>query len=160
MKINALILSILTISLTACAKQNTEEALPTGASEVTVIETVNVIPEKILPTADNVQTSLDWNGTYKGTMPCANCEGIETKLELNKNETYKLYRKYIGLKDIQQEELEEGSFTFDTKKPSIIFLGSPSNRKVFLGENYAEFLDEDGDKITGPLAEMNKLKKD
>ena len=28
--------------------------------------------------SDNSQNSLDWEGTYKGIIPCADCEGIKT----------------------------------------------------------------------------------
>nr|WP_250850238.1 copper resistance protein NlpE N-terminal domain-containing protein [Acinetobacter sp. ANC 5378] len=34
---------------------------------------------------DTVETSLDWAGEYKGVFPCADCEGIETDLELKSN---------------------------------------------------------------------------
>ena len=30
----------------------------------------------------NSRNSLDWNGVYKGVLPCADCEGIETVITL------------------------------------------------------------------------------
>lgn len=162
MKKTALILSILAISLAACSKPKTEEkaTTPAATSEVTATQPVSASSETSLPTADNAQTALDWAGEYKGTMPCADCDGIKTKLELNDDKTFELSREYLGKKNTEQKSKEKGSFTFDAKNPSIIALGAPENRKVFIGENYVQFLDEDGNKITGSTADLYKLKKD
>ena len=35
----------------------------------------------------NAQNSLDWNGTYKGVLPCADCAGIEKEITLYKDQT-------------------------------------------------------------------------
>ena len=37
-----------------------------------------VVQNPSVATGDNSMTALDWAGTYKGTVPCADCEGIET----------------------------------------------------------------------------------
>ncbi len=34
-----------------------------------------------MSTGDNSQNSLDWPGTYTGTLPCADCEGIKTEIK-------------------------------------------------------------------------------
>lgn len=39
---------------------------------------------------DNSRNSLDWEGTYKGILPCADCEGIETMVILKDNDRYTL----------------------------------------------------------------------
>jgi uncharacterized lipoprotein NlpE involved in copper resistance len=38
-------------------------------------------------------------GTYQGTFPCADCEGIETTLTLNQNGRYTIARTYKGKGD-------------------------------------------------------------
>lgn len=43
--------------------------------------------------------ALDWDGTYTGILPCANCEGIDYQLTLHNNNTYTLIRHYEGLKN-------------------------------------------------------------
>jgi len=43
---------------------------------------------KVLADSHNSQNSLDWQGTYKRVTPCADCEGIETKIILNSDYTY------------------------------------------------------------------------
>ncbi|REG92053.1 copper resistance protein NlpE [Algoriphagus antarcticus] len=117
------------------------------------------IEEKRLYKADNSATSLDWNGTYKGTVPCANCEGIEIRLTLNINRTYILVTNYLGRNDALEQE-NTGSFTWD-EAGSIITLGKvpqgPTHYKV--GENRIWQLDMSGNMITGDLADHYILTK-
>ena len=37
--------------------------------------------------AHNSQNSLDWAGVYQGILPCADCEGFDTVITLNWDET-------------------------------------------------------------------------
>ncbi|WP_192347063.1 copper resistance protein NlpE [Algoriphagus sp. Y33] len=110
-------------------------------------------------TSDNSATSLDWSGTYKGTVPCASCEGIETTLTLNSDFTYKIVTNYLGRNDALEEE-NTGSFTWD-ETGSIITLEkvsqAPSLYKV--GENRIWQLDMEGNMITGDLADHYILTK-
>lgn len=46
--------------------------------------------------AHSSRTSLDWAGAYVGTLPCADCPGIETRLTLDANGGYRLATRYIG----------------------------------------------------------------
>lgn len=115
--------------------------------------------ENYLYSGDNSATSLDWNGTYKGTVPCASCEGIETTLTLNIDLTYILSTHYFGRNDALEEDYM-GTFTWD-KTGSIITLeqvsSGPSKYKV--GENRLWQLDMDGNMITGDLADHYILTK-
>ena len=43
----------------------------------------------------NAETSLDYEGTYKGVLPAADCPGIETTLILNPDKTFTLHSVYI-----------------------------------------------------------------
>lgn len=162
MKKTVLVLSILSMSLMACSKSNTEITTETTASsETTIVQSVEAsAPVSSEPmSSESAETSLDWDGEYKGSLPCADCEAIKTKLKLNKDKTFELSQKYVGIKDTEQESKAKGSFTFDVKNPSIILLGAPENKKIFIGENYIQFLDEDDNKITGPMADLYILKK-
>ncbi|WP_339875894.1 copper resistance protein NlpE [uncultured Algoriphagus sp.] len=108
---------------------------------------------------DNTATSVDWAGTYKGTVPCASCEGIETVLTLNMDSTYKLTTHYFGRNDALEEE-NTGSFTWD-ETGSIITLekvsDGPTQYKV--GEDRIWQLDMKGNMITGELADHYILTK-
>ncbi len=109
--------------------------------------------------AHNSQNSLDWQGTYKGVTPCADCEGIETEIVLNADLTFTLKTKYLGKVDGKVFQ-ETGSFVWD-KTGGIISLeglkGRPSQYKV--GENRLIQLDMEGNVITGDLAEKYVLTK-
>lgn len=109
--------------------------------------------EPIVYTQDNSATSLDWNGTYKGTVPCARCEGIETTLTLNIDLTYKLSTHYFGLNDALEED-DMGTFSWD-KTGSVITLENASNGFAHykVGENRLWQLDMQGNIITGDLAD-------
>ncbi len=112
-----------------------------------------------LANSDNSQNSLDWQGTYKGVTPCADCEGIETEIVLNADLTFTLKTKYLGKGDGKVFQ-EAGSFIWD-KTGGIISLeglkGRPSQYKV--GENRLIQLDMEGKIITGDLAEKYVLTK-
>jgi heat shock protein HslJ len=116
--------------------------------------------EKVSKDSHNSQNALDWPGTYKGTTPCADCEGIETVVILNKDLTFVIKTKYLGKGDAKIFE-EKGNFTWDNTG-SIILLqglkGRPSQYKV--GENRLIQLDMEGKVITGPLAEKQVLLKE
>ncbi|WP_413997842.1 copper resistance protein NlpE [Flavobacterium sp. W1B] len=107
----------------------------------------------------NSQNSLDWSGTYSGVVPCADCEGIETEIILNKDMTFIRRTKYLGKGDQKVAE-EIGSFVWD-KTGSIVSLKgideAPGQYKV--GENKLMQLDMEGKVITGSLADNYILKK-
>lgn len=107
---------------------------------------------------DNSKTSLDWNGNYFGVLPCADCEGIETLITLNKDKTFRLVTKYSGKSET--EFVDKGSFEWDESGSKIKLLGlegAPSNYQV--GENKLVQLDMNGNRITGELAEKYILEK-
>ena len=105
--------------------------------------------------SDNSKISLDWNGTYRGILPCADCPGIKTQLVLNSDMTYKLKTSYLergtGIE-------EEGKFSWN-KNGNIITLDGYGHQKYLVGENRLFSLDGDGNKITGDLANRFILTK-
>ena len=107
----------------------------------------------------NSMNSLDWNGIYKGILPCADCEGIETILTLNPDRTYILITNYLGRNDALEEE-KSGSFSWN-EAGSIITLtnvtSSPNQYKV--EENRIWHLDINGEIVTGDLADHYVLIK-
>lgn len=105
------------------------------------------------------KNSFDWQGTYKGVTPCADCEGIETLIVLNNDLTYSIKTKYLGKGNGKVFE-DTGSYIWN-KSVGIIVLegmeGSPSKYKV--GENQLIQLDLEGNVISGALAEKYVLTK-
>ncbi len=108
---------------------------------------------------DNSRVSLDWAGSYKGTLPCADCTGIETLISLYSDNTYRILRQYSGRSDSLLEE--KGVFEWDQQARYITLSSDSSNYLV--GENRLFHLDKNGKQITGALADnyiLDKLDND
>lgn len=91
---------------------------------------------------DTIENSLDWMGTYQGTLPCASCPGIETKLTINQDYTYSLEENYLGQEageknDFKQEGVIEFSNdgSYITLKPNTTD-ASPNPSVYFVAEGY------------------------
>lgn len=112
-------------------------------------------PTKI--TGDNSMNSVDWQGTYLGTLPCADCEGIKTRIVLNKDFSYTLETMYTG-KDNKVFE-SKGNFKWN-KNGSKITLENSEKQMYKVGENKLIHLDKNGNTITGELAGKYILEKD
>jgi len=142
-------MAIVSMLLWSCSN----EKKPQTSTDASLIDTIAAVD-----TTHNAQTSLDWNGTYKGITPCADCEGIETEVALNKDMTFIVKTKYKGKSDEVFEE--KGTFKWD-ETGSIVILEGLKDRpnQFFVGENTLTQLDLEGKKITGALAENYILKK-
>lgn len=111
-------------------------------------------------TGDNSMTSVDWAGTYFATLPCGRCEGIEMWVTLKSDGTYALNTNYLGLNDALEEEFT-GKFTWDQNGGIVTLEGLKGTYpgKFKVGENRIWYLDTDGNKMTGPLADQYILTK-
>lgn len=96
----------------------------------------------------NSQSSLDWTGVYQGTLPCADCEGIQCTLWLQDNGRYKVRNVYLGVK-APTSTTDSGKFTWQKDRRSISL---SQGGKYIVGENQLIQLDGNGKRITGPLA--------
>ncbi|MDR0791964.1 MAG: copper resistance protein NlpE [Chitinophagaceae bacterium] len=113
-----------------------------------------------ITTADNSRVSIDWEGTYTGTVPCADCAGILTKITLKKDNTYNLQIEYMGKEGSAQRF--EGTFKWDDSG-SVITLGGLEKESMpaayLVGENKLIQLDMNGKTITGEEASKYELTK-
>ncbi|HLO80295.1 MAG TPA: META domain-containing protein [Chitinophagaceae bacterium] len=157
---------LLALTLTAMYSCNNPAEQGSGVDSMPLAPDTSVSPMKInpdtslpLPTADNSMTSLDWNGTYKGVVPCADCEGIETTLTINLDKIYTLTTKYLGKKDAKPI-VKTGTFEWNSAGSNIKLNGiqnAPSQYKV--GENRLFQLDMKGEMIKTELAPKYILEK-
>ena len=108
--------------------------------------------------AHNAKNTLDYIGTYKGILPCADCEGLATEITINENGTFSIKTKYEGKGD-KTFELK-GNFTWN-KVGNMIILSTVKNapNKYLVGKNTLTQLDISGKKITGNLADDYILSK-
>lgn len=104
------------------------------------------------------ENTLDWAGAYKGILPCADCEGIETVLELNNDKTYLLQTRYLGVGDEKQIE-EKGTFVWDKSGQKIQLSNKQAPNQYKIGEDVIWHLDSNGEIITGDLAVYYILRK-
>lgn len=58
-------------------------------------------------------------GTYEGTLPCADCEGIRTSLTLDAGGTYTLQREYLGKAD-RKPVRDEGRWQADSTGVTLL----------------------------------------
>src|SRR5436190_19861441 len=61
--------------------------------------------------SNNAKNTLDYIGTYKGILPCADCKGLDTEIAINENGTFCIKTKYEGKGD-KIFELK-GNFTWN-----------------------------------------------
>lgn len=108
------------------------------------------------PDMHTAETSLDYEGTYTGTFPAADCPGIEMTLRLKADGRYDLRMKYI---DRETRSEEKGEYRIED---NLLTLTSDNGREISyykVGENQLRRLDADKQPVTGALAEQYVLKK-
>jgi Uncharacterized lipoprotein NlpE involved in copper resistance len=105
------------------------------------------------------QNSLDYTGTYKGVIPCADCEGIETEIILHSDGSFVKKSKYLG-KGSEEVFEEKGNYTWDPTGFIITLDGikdAPNRFRV--EENTIRMFDMGGNRIEGELADKYVLRK-
>ena len=160
MKKTLLTVSILGLLLTSCTKPKDQASEDIQTPLQTQTTQNNEAANLTADFEHQAENSLDWAGTYKGLLPCADCSGIETQLELKSDYHYELTELYQGKGDGQQFK-STGTFAFDSSGSTITLDKNADGRKFFVGENFIEARDyETGAKIEGSLAEHYKLTKE
>lgn len=145
MKKSLLILGIIAFSFTSCKKEAEKEI-----NEAPIDSTVVQVDEH------NAKNSLDYSGTYKGNLPCADCESIETTISLTEDS----YIKETVYKGKSSKVFKEtGKFTWNDAGNTIALLGSEAPNQYFVGENALFHLDVDGKRIEGDLADKYRLSR-
>ncbi|WP_186435267.1 copper resistance protein NlpE N-terminal domain-containing protein [Rheinheimera sediminis] len=145
----------LIFSLTAWLVLAACEPVPAEPPATVFTETTKV---ETVVEQHNSQNSLDWAGTYRGVLPCADCEGIDTLLTLNMDNSYLLSITYLGKETdtIQQQ----GSFEWDNTGSVVQLLHLKDGAALYkVGENQLFQLDIAGEIITGDLSDNYKLIK-
>lgn len=108
---------------------------------------------------DNSMTSLDWDGTYQGILPCADCEGIQTVIKLNKDLTYYIQTKYLGKDEKIFESSGQFIWNMEGSKITQHDTDDTESKTYLVGENFIKQLDVSGNAIIGSLAEKYILRK-
>jgi heat shock protein HslJ len=112
-----------------------------------------------VPDGHTAQDALDWQGTYWGNTPCADCEKIENRLTLHEDMTYELISIYHK-NDNTLADTISGSFSWSGN--NIQLEGIPASERPAMykvEENKVRQLDMNGMVITGNMADMYILQK-
>lgn len=108
------------------------------------------------PTADNSRNAPDWPGTYVGTLPCADCEGIRMRIALRADGTFTRSLTYLG--SATQPSSDTGTFAWDASGAQIELAANDAQRYQ-VGENALIHLDRNGQRIAGDDAAAYRLAK-
>lgn len=126
-----------------------------------LVSTILSLNQCLAQGADMSKNPDAWTGTYRGILPCAGCEGIQSELTLNKNKTYDLITRRLGKGDLGVKAIS-GSFSWN-KEGTTITLGGVNKEAqpshYIYGEGSFTQLDLAGNPITGELAVRYILKK-
>ncbi len=140
-------LSLVCLTL-GCNRKTAPSALPETSSAA-------------VPTGDNSRTSLDWSGTYIGSIPNSEGQEVSTGLHLSIDQTYRLETEDAGAAG--EPYLHQGRFEWDADGESIKLLNIDStDRAIYyqVGENSLRQLDLVKQSIEGKLTDRYRLQKD
>jgi heat shock protein HslJ len=148
-----IILGLMTI--VACQKTNeSEEKTSKNIQSKTELDDVDKNAEQ--PTEN--ENNIEFYGIYKGILPCADCEGISTKITLLSNGTFKRSMTYLGKSD--QKFYDNGNYEWNKDASTLTLTSSEGSvRQYEIGDNSLYHLDNQGNRITGDLAENYMLLK-
>ncbi len=154
-------------ALFACNSGNEENAQTDNASEnATNVEQANQSASNQIAegsNADPVYSSslnIDWTGTYTAILPCEDCEGVETTITLNSDQSFTAKAIYKG-KQVSPYEAQ-GTFKWLDDGTRIKMLGIDPSYMYYIygvGENQITCLDQIGEPLTGKEASSYTLKK-
>ncbi len=112
--------------------------------------------ETTTPDMHTSSVSLDWQGTYQGVVPCADCDGVQTSLTLKHDMQYVLYRVYLGESDSMFTST--GSFVWDETGNVVVLSGIDNGSSRYkVVEGAIVQLDMNGNEITGDIASNYRL---
>jgi len=88
-----------TLALSACNKPAEPAPAPAPADAPKAAEPAAPAPAPVAAAEPTAADAAAFAGTFRGTVPCADCEGIDTTLELKTDGSYALSRSYQGKGD-------------------------------------------------------------
>ena len=118
------------------------------------IISITLLAALICACATTKPVNTDWAGEYTGTIPAADCPGINVKLTVNADFTYELFYSYI---DREHYLKYTGTFRLNEAGDTIII--AKADQFYRIGENYLQQLDTDGKEIKSEFADMYILRR-
>lgn len=157
MKNSIQILGIALVSLVvSCTQKDKNPEVNPKTDPMAIQAPVDSTKTNSVAGADNSENSLDWDGTYEATVPCADCPGIKTTLVLSKDKSFKITEEYL---ERNSKNEDTGTFVWDSSGSIITLNGKTSKYKYKVGENTLTQLDIEGKPIDGPNKALYIFKK-
>ncbi len=104
----------------------------------------------------NAQVTVIPAGTFYGIIPCADCNGIETYIELNANKTGMIQEKYLG----KEDKVSIASIRWQMKQNIVTLYENETQKGSYQFSNsQLKKLDINGKPIKGSLASKYILLK-
>src|SRR5215831_11048242 len=91
--------------------------------------------------------SLDWAGTYEGTLPCADCPGIRTKVQLRMDGRFTLTQEYLE-RSVAPRTVQ-GRFDWDADGRDVLLEGPGGPLRFWAGEGWLQLRDRNGQPVGG-----------
>ncbi|PMH43263.1 hypothetical protein BCU68_04560 [Vibrio sp. 10N.286.49.B3] len=129
------------VALAACQDQKVESPQP--AEQPVMADS-----------AHSARTALDWNGIYKGSVPCSDCAGTNLLLELKMDGQYSLGRSYMD--KMSAMVMEEGEFTWNDAGNAV----QVGEYRFFVAENQLFLVASDEQRLVDDDGEPYTLSKD
>lgn len=139
-KLNILLFAFLAIAMIACTNAKQKQA-----------------DESVAPDMHTSEMVLDYHGVYEGTLPCADCEGIKTRLTLNDDNTFVIVSDYVGEENATFED--KGTYFIEDGEILITQDEDGEQKYYKLQEGSLAQLDADKKIIEGELASYYILTK-
>jgi len=158
-KLLLIIISISFLAISACSKNEIERADMEGSA--LAINDEEEASEEIENNYDPAELNgkpIDYLGTYKGTIHCDFCEGIEMTIEFLPKLRFVSTENYLGM-DKPMELNNKGSHKPSAEGDYIIIDGNPESNKFKVVDGGLVILSEKGELRTGENADKYFLKK-
>lgn len=112
------------------------------------------------PAAETIDTMSPgkMTGTYSGSLPCGDCEGIKTALSLKRDDTFVLNTEYLGKNTTDIQVV--GTYSYDDQSNIITLENAADGPSKFLYENGDIWiLDQNANRIEGEYSNRYLLTK-
>ena len=149
-KIALLIISISLSFLTSCKNE--------AKTEDNFNEQKEIVNEEAGMDGNTSINSLDWEGTYQGTIACSDCDVIFTELTLNNDNTFVLHSTKIK-GDKKDKNTLQGQYQWDESASNISFVKDGDTSMYKVAENKLILLDKDKNIIPNTQTDNNILVK-